>query len=110
MTAHFSLVDMLAETVQIFRPSLEEFERRLDKIHRQYESLTHGVTERRLRVLTVISTIFLPLSLVAGIYGMNFPEIPELHLRYGGYEFVLGCMILFAVGALLYFYRKGWFR
>ena len=51
----------------------------------------------------------LPLSLIAGIYGMNFTNIPELGFRYG-YETILGVMIAIAVVALLYFYHQGWFR
>src|SRR5262249_27164424 len=82
VTQNSSAVDMLAETVQVFRLGLEAFERRLDKVHRHYESMTHDVTERRLSFLTVISTISLPLGLLAGIYGMNFADMPGLHLEY----------------------------
>ncbi len=62
-----------------------------------------------LRVLTIISTIFIPLSFVAGVYGMNFQHMPELSWRYG-YPFALGIMVLIAAGLLVYFGRKGWLR
>jgi magnesium transporter len=62
-----------------------------------------------LRVLTIISTIFIPLSFVAGIYGMNFDVMPELRWPYG-YAFALGIMALIAGALLLYFWRKGWLR
>ena len=64
------------------------------------------------RVLTIISVIFMPLTLIAGIYGMNFDHdspwaMPELHWRYG-YPFALGLMALSAGGFLYFFWRKGW--
>lgn len=66
-----------------------------------------------MKVLTIISTIFLPLSFIAGVYGMNFDtsisrwNMPELGWPFG-YPLVLGLMAGIAVGFLLYFRRKGW--
>jgi magnesium transporter len=63
--------------------------------------------------LTVIATIFLPLSFIAGVYGMNFDttvskwNMPELHWRYG-YPYALGLMLLVAVGMYWWFKRRGW--
>jgi magnesium transporter len=62
-----------------------------------------------LRVLTVISAIFLPLTLLAGIYGMNFQHMPELDDPYS-YYVILGLMFVIALGMLLFFYRRGWFK
>lgn len=59
------------------------------------------------KFLTVIATIFLPLSWIAGIYGMNFQYMPELHWTLG-YPLALLIMALFAIGLLAYFKRKGW--
>jgi magnesium transporter len=64
------------------------------------------------RVLTIISVIFMPLTLIAGIYGMNFEHdspwaMPELRWRYG-YPFALGLMALSAGGFIFFFWRKGW--
>jgi len=61
-----------------------------------------------MKVLTVIATIFIPLSFVAGVYGMNFAHMPELSWRYG-YFGALGVMGAVALGMLAYFKRKGWF-
>jgi magnesium transporter len=61
-----------------------------------------------MKVLTVISTIFIPLTFIAGVYGMNFDHMPELHWRYG-YPFSLALMTVVAVGLLFYFRRKKWF-
>ncbi len=59
------------------------------------------------KILTIFSAIVLPLSLIAGIYGMNFENMPELKTR-NGYFLTLGSMVIVAVGLLLYFWRKGW--
>jgi magnesium transporter len=60
-----------------------------------------------MKVLTVIATIFMPLTFVAGLYGMNFKNMPELDWRYG-YPVVLGIMAVIAGIMLYYFKRKKW--
>ncbi len=66
-----------------------------------------------MKVLTIITTIFVPLTFVAGVYGMNFNtekspySMPELNARYG-YPWCLMVMLLIASGELYYFWRKGW--
>jgi len=60
-----------------------------------------------MKVLTIIATIFIPLTFIAGIYGMNFDNIPELHHKYG-YFILWGIMILIFVGLLYYFKRRKW--
>jgi magnesium transporter len=64
-----------------------------------------------MKALTIIATIFLPLSFVAGLYGMNFAgghwNMPELHWRYG-YFYALGVMLAIVLGMLAYFKRKRW--
>lgn len=65
-----------------------------------------------MKVLTIISTIFIPLSFIAGVYGMNFDtdlpwNMPELHWEYG-YIFSLALMALVAFGLLVYFRRRRW--
>jgi len=60
-----------------------------------------------MKVLTIISTIFIPLSFVAGLYGMNFDNIPELHWKYGYYA-VWVVFIVAVSGMLYYFKRKDW--
>jgi magnesium transporter len=60
-----------------------------------------------MKVLTVISTLFIPLTFIASIYGMNFEKMPELHWRYG-YAWALGLMGLTAAGLLAFFRRRGW--
>jgi magnesium transporter len=60
-----------------------------------------------MKVLTIVSTIFVPLTFVASLYGMNFDYIPGLHSRWG-YFTLLGFMILVAIGMLLFFRKKKW--
>ncbi|WNR46245.1 magnesium/cobalt transporter CorA [Paenibacillus roseipurpureus] len=61
-----------------------------------------------MKTLTVISTIFLPLTFIAGIYGMNFKDIPELNWNFG-YIYVWGLMVLITISMLFYFKKKKWF-
>jgi len=60
-----------------------------------------------MKVLTIIATIFMPLTFIAGVYGMNFKHMPELAWKLG-YPLSLGLMALVAVGMLVYFRKKGW--
>lgn len=60
-----------------------------------------------MQVLTIISTIFIPLTFLAGVYGMNFEYMPELSWRYG-YFYTWGVMILVGAGLIYYFRRRNW--
>jgi len=60
-----------------------------------------------MKVLTVIATLFIPLTFIASIYGMNFQHMPELGWRYG-YPVALGLMALVATGLLAWFRHRGW--
>lgn len=60
-----------------------------------------------MKVLTIVATIFIPLSWVAGVYGMNFDVMPELHWVWG-YPAAVGSMVAIGLGMLLWFRRSGW--
>jgi magnesium transporter len=60
-----------------------------------------------MKVLTIIATIFMPLTFLAGVYGMNFKYMPELELRWGYYG-ILGIMAAIAILMLVYFKKKKW--
>lgn len=72
-----------------------------------YVSVTSHRLNEVMKVLTVIATIFIPLTFIVGIYGMNFDYMPELHWRYG-YPMCLTMMGGLAIGLLVYFRRRGW--
>lgn len=86
----------------------DRIEKRLNNLRAEYSLHQQERTNRRLAVLTVLSAIFLPLTLLAGIYGMNFQNMPELGSPYG-YPIALGSMALVAVGMIAWFRWKGWF-
>ena len=60
-----------------------------------------------MRLLTLISTIFIPLTFIVGVYGMNFEHMPELHYRWA-YPACWGVMLLITIAMLLYFKKKKW--
>ena len=93
---------------------LESLREILSSLHDLYLSAIGLRQNEVMKVLTVISTVFLPLTFVAGVYGMNFDpdasplNMPELRWFYG-YPFALALMLAIAVGLLVLFRRKGWF-
>lgn len=62
-----------------------------------------------MKVLTVISSIFIPLTFIAGVYGMNFDNIPELKFK-NGYFVVVGVMFVLGLLLFLFFVSRGWLR
>jgi magnesium transporter len=86
-----------------------------------YLSMVSNRMNEIMKVLTIISAIFIPLTFIAGIYGMNFSKVdpvtqrvmpdnlPELYNPYG-YFYALGAMFLIAITQVIIFWRKGWFN
>ncbi|GIP52904.1 MULTISPECIES: magnesium/cobalt transporter CorA [Paenibacillus] len=74
-----------------------------------YISLNSNRMNGIMKTLTVITTVFMPLTLIAGIYGMNFAYMPELEWRYG-YFAVLGLMGLLSIWMIFAFLKRGWFK
>lgn len=72
-----------------------------------YLSVVSNRLNEIMKVLTIFSAIMLPLTFIAGVYGMNFDNMPELHSRYGYYA-AWAIMIAVAVGMLLFFWKRGW--
>jgi len=62
-----------------------------------------------MKVLTVISVIFIPLTFIVGVYGMNFQYMPELKMKYG-YFFIVVIMLIIASLLLFVFYKRGWLK
>jgi len=72
-----------------------------------YLSIVSQRTNEVMKVLTIMASIFIPLTFVAGVYGMNFQHMPELALPWA-YPALLGVMAAIAGGMVVYFWRKGW--
>ena len=72
-----------------------------------YLSTASHRMNQAMRTLTVVATIFIPLTFVVGIYGMNFEFMPELHWRWG-YPVVWGVIVAIAVGLISWFRKQGW--
>ncbi|MBA3765977.1 MAG: magnesium/cobalt transporter CorA [Acidobacteria bacterium] len=72
-----------------------------------YLSVVSNRTNDIMKVLTIFSAIMLPLTFIAGLYGMNFDNLPELHYEYS-YFIVLAFMVVVAIGMLIFFWRRGW--
>ena len=72
-----------------------------------YSSTSSNQMNEIMKTLTLVATIMLPLTLIAGIYGMNFQHMPELRLVYA-YPLILLVMLVIGIGMLAYFRKKGW--
>ena len=100
------LRDVYDHTVQAI-DTLETFRDMLGTMMDMYlSSLTNRMNEV-MKTLTIIATIFMPITTIASIYGMNFKYMPELSWHWG-YFTVLGVMLCVAAGMITYFWRKKW--
>jgi magnesium transporter len=107
----FFLRDCHDHCIQIIE-LLETYRELCSDLRDYYVSMISFRMNEIMKVLTVISTIFIPLSFIASVYGMNFDtnspwNMPELGWRFG-YFFALGLMALTALGFVFYFWRNGW--
>lgn len=98
--------DVYDHSIQAF-DMLESFRDRISDMLDIYLSTTSNRLNEIVRVLTVISTIFVPLTFIVGLYGMNFRFMPEMEYQYS-YPLILLVMLLIAVSMLIYFRRKKW--
>ena len=104
-----SFFNEMLQNAHAIRDAVDSSRDLLDGVVGSVQAAAANRTSEIARVLTIVSTIMLPLSLIAGIYGMNFERMPELQQPYG-YFAVLGVMVATAVGLLLVFWRLGWLR
>jgi magnesium transporter len=72
-----------------------------------YLSVVSNRLNEIMKVLTIFSAVMLPLTFIAGVYGMNFDHMPELHSPYG-YIAAWGLMIVVALAMLFFFWKRGW--
>ena len=108
------LRDCYDHTVQVM-DMVETYRELASGLMDVYLSAVSNKMNEIMKVLTIVSTIFIPLTFVAGIYGMNFNtekspyNMPELNL-YWGYPICLAVMAAIALGLLLFFWRRGWLQ
>ncbi len=100
------LRDVHDHTIQVIE-ILESFQEIVSGLMDIYLSSISNRMNSIMKVLTIIATIFIPLTFIAGVYGMNFRYMPELAWRWG-YPAVLGLMVLVFVGMLIFFKRRKW--
>lgn len=88
--------------------SLESYREILSDQLQVYHTTISSKLNDIIKFLTVFSVIFIPLTFIAGVYGTNFDNLPELHFKYG-YFMMLGVMLILAVSMIFYFKKKKWF-
>lgn len=109
---------LIAENVRLFLRDTYDHCVQTAEVTEMYREMVTGLmntylssianrTNEVMKVLTIMASIFIPLTFMAGIYGMNFEHMPELHVEYA-YPLVWGTMLLVAGGMLIFFWRKGW--
>lgn len=97
----------LNDRVTYLKNSVENMYQRVINLREAYNSSLNADLNETIRTLTVIATIILPLTLITGIYGMNFDVMPELHSPFG-YYYSLLLMGAVAGGMVIYFKKKKW--
>jgi len=98
--------DLYDHTIQVM-DSVENYRDMLIGLQDLFLSEVSFKMNQVIQVLTIVSAIFIPLTFLAGLYGMNFENIPELHYK-NGYFILLGVMGLIAIGLVIFFKRKRW--
>jgi len=79
----------------------------LNGLMNTYLSVVSNRMNEVMKILTIVASIFVPLTFMAGVYGMNFDNMPELHWRWS-YPVLLAAMVAVACGMVRYFRRRGW--
>lgn len=87
--------------------SFDTYRDLMGNLREAYQSSVANRANEIMRVFTAITTIFMPLTFITGIYGMNFDFIPGLHLRFGSYV-LLGVMLLLGISMFYIFRKKEW--
>jgi len=100
------LRDVYDHTVQALE-IVESLRETATSVMEIYLSVQNQHLNEVMKVLTVMATLFIPLTFIASIYGMNFEVMPELRWRYG-YAWALGLMALTAAGLVTFFKKRGW--
>ena len=98
--------DLYDHIIQV-NESVEIYREMVGGLMDMYMTTISNKMNEVMKVLTIMASIFIPLTFLAGIYGMNFDNMPELHYKYS-YFYLLGLMALVILGMIWYFKRKKW--
>ena len=99
----------MAELVELLYENCELLRNQCDAISQAYAASVANRMNQVMKTLTILTSIFAPLTLIAGIYGMNFENMPELQLRHGYYG-ALVVMVVVAAVQSFWLWRRGWFQ
>ncbi len=99
----------MGELVQLLYENCEMLRNQCDAITQAYSVGISNRMNQVMKTLTILTSIFAPLTFIAGIYGMNFEFMPELKMRYG-YFIVLFLMAVIAVIQSIWLWKRGWFQ
>jgi magnesium transporter len=97
------LLDLFSEATE----SIDTYREILSDTMNLYNTAMGNKMNDIMKVLTIFAALFIPLTFVAGIYGTNFDNIPELHYKYGYFVF-LGALVAMGAAMIIYFKRKKW--
>jgi magnesium transporter len=95
------------DSLQRFTDLLENYRELSTSVQEAYLTVTSNRLNETMKYLTIFTAVLMPLTVITGVYGMNFEDMPELHWKVG-YPLVLGTMAITAVLVLRFFRRKGW--
>jgi magnesium transporter len=99
----------MADLVELLFENCELLRSQCDAITQAYAASVGNRMNQVMKTLTILTSIFAPLTFIAGIYGMNFEHMPELSWRFG-YAYVLILMLVVAVLQSYWLWRRGWFQ
>lgn len=99
--------DIYDHTIQVI-DTLETYRDMVSTLEELYLSILSNKMNEVMKVLTIIATLFIPLTFIAGVYGMNFEFMPELKWKYS-YPVLWGIMISIILGMIYYFKKRKWF-
>jgi len=97
------LLDLCQQALE----SVENYREQLSDYHNTYNTIVNNRMNDVMKVLTVFASIFIPLTFIAGVYGTNFENIPELSYKYA-YFIMWGIFVIIIVGMIIYFKRNKW--
>jgi magnesium transporter len=106
-TTRIYLRDIYDHTIQVI-DTIENYRDMISTLVDVYLSSVSNRLNEIMKVLTILSSIFIPLTFIVGIYGMNFQHMPELQWAWA-YPLLLGLMVLIALGMIGFFKRRKWF-